>query len=141
VVVPVLRHSDGSFELEDNSMPELLKAQLLVYLQKAEAERKAAEVEKYVTAEIASWTLAMNGEMRDIDSSWPSLSVISLISLIKQCRESDEVMLAHLGHDEFLRGFVLAMEILADEDGRLKLRSIAGLEGDEAAPTNPTEES
>jgi hypothetical protein len=89
----------------------------------------ADEVKEYVTAEVANNVLAVYGNER---ATFPSQSVLALISLIRTCCISDDEMLDELNRVPAFHGYVLAIAVLMEgekieESGRQILEIRAGL--------------
>lgn len=115
---------------EDPEMAEHLHDMIGALLTQMRVKLMGQEIRKWVTPEVAHHVLSSYGNEH---ASMPSVATGALISLIRLCHQSDDMMLHNLDSVEDFHGYVLAIVMLAekndsdDEEGMALLEMIAGL--------------
>lgn len=134
VGIELREDGDGNLRVVSSSeeMPEGLRRVVEEMLQDREQDRRAHEIAKHITMEVAHHVLAIYG---DDEASYPSVAIAELIGLIRTCRQSNEDLLRHLNGCEMIHGYILAVEIaekrIPDDpkaDGLHMLRVMAALD-------------
>lgn len=118
--------TDGSITVNGHEMPEGIRELVGRLIENLQFQAMAETIRKTVTQEVANHVLAYYGNEQ---ASYPSVSITALISLIKLCDEMDTELMHELAESERIRGYVMAVSLLAEEgaEGIEMLEKIAGL--------------